>query len=217
MPGEERDHIPSLLIQHKDCRVCELIPHKGRDIAHRDARSADKDKYRPAPASPDELSDLFGEGADPVSGKLLRRISPALPLFAAETPAQTPVQLCPCTGKTENDDDAKFCKNCGAAMEDDRPFCPQCGKPVDESPFNPLQTSSAPNLEAPMTLGQWLITLILTAIPIVGFILLIVWAVSSPITNKKNYARATLILMIIVYAILFLFYGSLFLLLARTY
>lgn len=47
-----------------------------------------------------------------------------------------------------------------------------------------------------ITLGEWLITLLLMAIPVVNIVLLFVWGFtdSTPI-SKKNYARASLIMM----------------------
>ena len=50
-----------------------------------------------------------------------------------------------------------------------------------------------------MSVGAWVGTLILTAIPIVGFICLIVWAVSSSPEkrSRKNWAIAQFILMLI--------------------
>lgn len=97
---------------------------------------------------------------------------------------------------------AKFCTNCGAAMEDDRTTCPACGRPVNNDPFNNnyVQPSSS-GLEEPMSLGNWIVTLLLSYIPIVGFILLIVWAINAPNTSKRNYARANLIFTAIIYAI----------------
>ena len=51
-----------------------------------------------------------------------------------------------------------------------------------------------------MSVGAWVGTLILTAIPIVGFICLIVWAVSSSPEkrSRKNWAIAQFIIMLIV-------------------
>ena len=56
-----------------------------------------------------------------------------------------------------------------------------------------------PNLTDPnVSTGDWVLTLILSGIPIVGFILLLVWAFGGGAKiSKRNYARATLILMII--------------------
>ena len=47
----------------------------------------------------------------------------------------------------------------------------------------------------PVSLGEWIITLIILAIPLVNLIMLIVWAVSGNTNpSKQNYARATLII-----------------------
>ena len=52
---------------------------------------------------------------------------------------------------------------------------------------------------ADMSVGAWVGTLILTAIPLVGFICLIVWAVSSSPEkrSRKNWAIAQFIIMLI--------------------
>jgi DNA mismatch repair ATPase MutL len=53
-------------------------------------------------------------------------------------------------------------------------------------------------LEAPMSLGDWIITMIIVAIPCVNIIMLFIWAFGhNTNTNKKNYSRATLIFMLI--------------------
>jgi len=56
-----------------------------------------------------------------------------------------------------------------------------------------------------MSVKDWLITLIITALPIVGFIMLFVWAFSSGTpTVKANWAKAALLLfaiMIVLYII----------------
>lgn len=49
-----------------------------------------------------------------------------------------------------------------------------------------------------LSLSDWLITLLITAIPFVGFIMLFVWAFSNNIpSSKANWAKATLILLAI--------------------
>ncbi len=103
---------------------------------------------------------------------------------------------------------AKFCTECGAAMENDRPFCPNCGKPVEGGNRDmfkePVRKSTA---EAPMTLGDWIITLLITYIPVLGFIMTIVWALTAENTSKKNFARATLLFMIICFVFIVLMSG----------
>lgn len=64
---------------------------------------------------------------------------------------------------------------------------------------------SQPNAE-PMSVKDWFITLLITYIPLVGLIMLLVWAFdSSTHPNKKNFAKASLIWMLIgiVLAIIF--------------
>lgn len=54
-----------------------------------------------------------------------------------------------------------------------------------------------------MKVGEWIVTFILTAIPLVGIIMLFVWAFGSGANpNKKNFAKAALVL----YAIFFVLY-----------
>ncbi|MDD3563394.1 MAG: hypothetical protein PHR32_06950 [Candidatus Cloacimonetes bacterium] len=63
------------------------------------------------------------------------------------------------------------------------------------------------NMAPVMTIGNWIVTMILAAIPIVNIIMLIVWAASSTENpNRKNWAIATLIFIgiLIVLNILFL-------------
>ena len=103
---------------------------------------------------------------------------------------------------------AKFCTECGAAMEDDRPFCPNCGKAVNGNNGSYFsEPVSQSNLEEPMSLGNWVITLLITYIPVVGFIMTIVWALTASNTSKKNYARATLLFMIIGFVLVMLMSG----------
>lgn len=49
-----------------------------------------------------------------------------------------------------------------------------------------------------VTIGDWIITMILMCIPFVNFIMLLVWAFSAgtPV-SKANWAKATLIFMLI--------------------
>ncbi len=50
-----------------------------------------------------------------------------------------------------------------------------------------------------LTIGDWLITFLIQAIPLVGFIMLFVWAFGGDThPSKKTWAQATLIFMAIV-------------------
>ncbi|WP_155832627.1 zinc-ribbon domain-containing protein [Butyrivibrio sp. AE3006] len=83
-------------------------------------------------------------------------------------------------------------------------YGPQGGAPYGYMPVN----------NEPVSLGDWLLTFLITCIPLVGFIMLIVWAVSdSTKESKKNWARARLVWMVIIYILSFIFvmaFGAVF-------
>ncbi|NCC71966.1 MAG: hypothetical protein EOM06_01095 [Sphingobacteriia bacterium] len=66
-----------------------------------------------------------------------------------------------------------------------------------------------------VTTGDWVLTMLITAIPIVGIIMLFVWAFSSGTNpSKANWAKAALIWMVIGIVIVILFswiFGTAFL------
>lgn len=63
------------------------------------------------------------------------------------------------------------------------------------------------DLEPAMTLGDWLITLLLLSIPCVGFVFMIIWAIGGPNTpkSKTNFVRAQLIFTAIVIVLYIIF------------
>ena len=70
---------------------------------------------------------------------------------------------------------------------------------------NPVNTSPHYN---PISIGEWLITAIIFAIPIIGFIMLFVWGFGSNTQpSKANWAKATLIMIGISIVLSFLFFG----------
>lgn len=121
----------------------------------------------------------------------------------------------------------KFCQYCGSSMDENSSFCQSCGKSqTAAAPAAPQSSYSAPTStysspssysatssyspystgynpmqaakDAPLTVGQYIGMFILSSLPLIGFILLLVWAFSGDTnTNKKNYARAILIIGII--------------------
>jgi Na+/phosphate symporter len=59
----------------------------------------------------------------------------------------------------------------------------------------------------PMSIGDWLITFLITMIPLVGFIMMFVWAFgdgSHP--SKKTWAQAYLIMIVIVIVLMIIFF-----------
>ena len=66
-----------------------------------------------------------------------------------------------------------------------------------------------------VSIGDWILTLILTSIPVVNIVMLCIWAFGGDNTpvSKKNWAKATLIIAAVsigIALIMFLFSASLF-------
>lgn len=60
-----------------------------------------------------------------------------------------------------------------------------------------------------MSVKDWLLTILICAIPLVGFIMLFVWAFGSDGNpNRANWAKATLIWMVIVFALVIVMWGT---------
>ena len=60
---------------------------------------------------------------------------------------------------------------------------------------------------SPVSLGDWIVTLIVLAIPIVGIVMLFVWGFSgSTHPSKQNYCRAALILAAVFLVLWLLFF-----------
>ena len=104
-----------------------------------------------------------------------------------------------------------FCKNCGRLAHPGESCCPKCGAPRVEPPHAANAAPAAPQYHAAeepqdvpaMTYGSTLGTLIIFAIPLVGFIMMLVWSFSdSPDTARKRLARAYLTRTLIVAAVI---------------
>lgn len=129
---------------------------------------------------------------------------------------------------------SKFCESCGTVIPDGVKFCPNCGKAADASaapasapaPQPQPQQYAAPNYQyapqpqpnyyqqapaadtAPLRVGQYIGMFLIFCIPLVNIIMLFVWAFSSGTNlNKKNFARAYLIIVAVV-IVLYLLLGS---------
>ncbi len=60
----------------------------------------------------------------------------------------------------------------------------------------------------PMSIGDWIITFIISYIPLVGFIMLFIWAFGDGAhPSKKTWAQASLIMMVIVIVLMIIFFG----------
>jgi len=123
---------------------------------------------------------------------------------------------------TNMDEGVKFCTSCGTAVPNgaDHQQTHQLGEqhqtpaqtapqaannqqPVTQTPHGQPTPQPTPQLGKNAVIGTfgWLGTLILFAIPVVGFVLCIVWAFGSSNQNRRNFSRACLILSLIVIAL----------------
>ena len=127
--------------------------------------------------------------------------------------------------------EGKFCPTCGAPLESavdlskpvndvmpmqSAPVPPPAGNPnpyqnpnAAQMPAYPQSYNNAPVQERTehMTVGQWVLTLFLSSLGIIGLILLFVWGFSSDTPQpKKNYARAMLVWYAIAIGLVILMY-----------
>jgi len=145
--------------------------------------------------------------------------------------------FCPKCG-TNVPEGSKFCESCGYNIQQAEQAIRQEPQQASPQPtYNPGQTQYQPQYQAQnyqprpqpapayqnntvninitdprekvYGIGGWLGTLLLSSIPLVGFICLLVWAFSSNTNkNKKNFAIAMLIFMVILLVISVILYAS---------
>ena len=115
-----------------------------------------------------------------------------------------------------------YCQKCGARLPEGRAVCSMCGfdnaqaaQPGAEphaQPFNPGGPAPGPNppygrpnpsygapphdsRRDPLSVGDIFVSWLLLSIPIVNIVMIIVWLTSSSTNiNKKNFAKAALIM-----------------------
>ncbi len=102
-----------------------------------------------------------------------------------------------------------FCPNCGTNVPDSTKFCPTCGSVLGSESAPEFTPQSAPETPAqpvyqnqpyidpnkvPMKTSEFFWLEFLMCIPIVGFILALVWGLGGGTNeNRRNYCRAKLI------------------------
>lgn len=96
--------------------------------------------------------------------------------------------------------DAQFCGNCGATMMQTYNAPPQAYQPQQQMYQNP-------NTQ-PLGVGDYMLMFILLALPLINLIMLFVWAFGNGNLNRKNYAKAALVFMIIGVVLSVIFAGT---------
>lgn len=78
-----------------------------------------------------------------------------------------------------------YCRKCGQELSADAGICSKCGAAV--SP----QKAAAEN--GVVSTGDWFVSMLVACIPLIGIIMMFVWAFGGTVPSKKNWARAVLI------------------------
>ena len=103
----------------------------------------------------------------------------------------------------------KRCPVCGKDVPAQAAFCGECGynfQAGSATPYTvPPQTAVAPEDTSPLKVSDFFVMLLVACIPLVNIILLLIWAFSSGTNvNRKNFCRAYLIMMVIMWVIAFI-------------
>ena len=94
-----------------------------------------------------------------------------------------------------------YCKKCGGKIESYASHCPFCGEALAQNSVQATYTSSNNSVaKEHKTVGQWIGVAIVSCIPVIGFILLCIWAFGNESKKDptfRNWARAQFAMMII--------------------
>lgn len=106
-----------------------------------------------------------------------------------------------------------YCKNCGAVLTDNAVVCTSCGTQQQSAaaPQTPTFYASPsaeiryviPEENRPLSPWAYFGLQILFAVPVVGFVFLIIFSCSGSNINRRNFARSYWCTFIIIAAIMF--------------
>ncbi len=92
---------------------------------------------------------------------------------------------------------SRVCKKCGGAVKAEDSFCMHCGMPLEkEEAFREETINENDNNKAEvLSMWDYLVMLILMAIPVVNIVVCILWIIGkNGNPNRKNFAKAWMIL-----------------------
>lgn len=96
---------------------------------------------------------------------------------------------------------SKICKKCGGAVKAEDAFCMHCGMPLEkeESVRNEFaEEKRTDNRADVLSVGDYLLMLILAAIPIVNIVVCILWIIGkNGNPNRRNFAKAWMIIAVV--------------------
>ena len=101
-----------------------------------------------------------------------------------------------------------YCQNCGNKLNDGADVCLNCGKQLKKSQGQNFNVQNIPYEYKPISMWGYFGYELLFMIPIVGWILLIVFALGgSSNVNVKNFARSYFCILIIIIVLIILIGG----------
>ncbi|TAH64638.1 MAG: zinc-ribbon domain-containing protein [Anaerolineaceae bacterium] len=131
------------------------------------------------------------------------------------------VMVCNSCGRSNQNESANFCEYCGASFREGNlhesettyNYSYQSGIGNASAQIHPPMQAQAIDIsknEKPVSFLNWLGTYAIMFIPFVGgivlFVMLIVWSFGGNVAeSKKNWARATLVFMIVMFIIVMIF------------
>ena len=88
-----------------------------------------------------------------------------------------------------------ICKKCGTIHQEETKFCVNCGASMDTRPANVVtaqqpETQKVPEQYRPLGAWAYFGYQLLFALPIVGFIMLIIFSCDSSNLNRRNFSRS---------------------------
>lgn len=111
--------------------------------------------------------------------------------------------ICTVCGRNTNNENANFCEYCGSSFrQNTTQLKDEYTSSYNTMEPNNLHTENITAVEKPISIWNWLGSMLLLYIPVVGIfaypIMLLVWSFSnSTPKNKQNWARASLLMLII--------------------
>ena len=98
-------------------------------------------------------------------------------------------------------------QNSGQGQFQQQPYQPQQSYQPPQQPYQQYQPQQAyqagdGELEEPVTFADWMVTMLITFIPVVNIIMMFVWAFGSTTKKSKaNYFKATLVWTLIAFVL----------------
>ena len=117
--------------------------------------------------------------------------------------------ICKMCGRSTENENANFCEYCGNSFRENNSVMTEYNSGINQTNQGALEQDK----EKPVSFGNWLLSMLVPFIPVVGIfaypVLLFVWAFSNDTPpSKKNWARATLIITLISVVIMVIFFAS---------